>query len=412
MPALLKIPYLSYHNSRWLKSALEQAREANMAKTTFLSNMSHDIRTPMNAIVDLAHLAEEESDLSTIREYLDKIDPSSDFLLGLINDILDMSRIESGSLTLDPEPVTKKEFTELINTVIRPLMDSRRIHFDCRVDGGPDCISVDRLRFQQIFLNRLSNAAKFTPVGGEVCMQMESLPAAEGMANLRFTIRDNGIGMSQDFLEHLYDPFSQEHSQLSGSVKGTELGLPIVKSLVDAMGGTISVKSKLGEGTELVVTICAPLAEPVAHKALQEQPGRNLQGANILLVEDNEINTYVAKLILEEVGCVVTTAENGQEALSQFESSAIGGIDAIMMDVRMPVMNGIEATRAIRALSRADAKTVPIIAMTADAFAEEQKRTIDAGMNEHLPKPIDPPLLYAALEKYIHRSAQKSETQQ
>lgn len=148
MPALLKIPYLSYRNSRRLKSALEQAREANMAKTTFLSNMSHDIRTPMNAIVDLAHLAEEESDLSTIREYLDKIDPSSDFLLGLINDILDMSKIESGSLTFDPEPVTKKEFTELINTVIRPLMDSRRIHFDCRVDGGPDCISVDRLRFQ------------------------------------------------------------------------------------------------------------------------------------------------------------------------------------------------------------------------------------------------------------------------
>ena len=400
--ALSVMAALLYRNGKRLKVALEQAREANAAKTTFLSNMSHDIRTPMNAIVGLTHLALEEEDLGTIRSYLDKIDASSDFLLGLINDVLDMSKIESGSLTLSPEPLTRVEFAESIDTVIRPLMDSRRLNFECRLEDGPDCILVDRLRFNQIFLNLLSNAAKYTPTGGKVSLIMEELPARAGESRLRFTVRDTGVGMSEGFLDHLYDPFSQEHSQLSGNIKGTGLGLPIVKSLVDAMGGTIAVESHLGQGTTFTVELTVPLAEPVAEADPQQRPaGSELAGSRILLVEDNEINTYVAKLILEEVGCVVTTAENGQDALEQFEASAPGGFDAILMDVRMPVMNGIEATQAIRALSRPDAAAVPIIAMTADAFAEEQKRTLDAGMNAHLAKPIDPPLLYAVLESQI-----------
>lgn len=209
------------HNTQ-LQEALSIDREATAAKTTFLSNMPHDIRTPMIAVVGLTHLALEE-DLGTIRSYLDKIDASSDFLLGLINDVLDMSKIESGGLTLSPEPLTRAEFADSIETVIRPLMDSRRLRFECRLDDGPDCILVDWLRFNQIFLNLLSNAAQYTPTGGQVFLVMEQRPAGE--SHLRFTVRDTGVGMSEGFLDHLYAPFSQEHSQLSGNIKGTGLGL-------------------------------------------------------------------------------------------------------------------------------------------------------------------------------------------
>ena len=244
------------HNTQ-LQEALSIDREANAAKTTFLNNMSHDIRTPMNAIVGLTHLALEE-DLGTIRSYLDKIDASSDFLLGLINDVLDMSKSESGGLALSPEPLTRAEFADSIDTVIRPLMDSRRLRFECRLDDGPDCILVARLRFNQIFLNLLSNAAKYTPAGGQVSLVMEELPAGAGESHLRFTVRDTGVGMSEGFLDHLYAPFSQEHSQLSGNIKGTGLGLPIVKSLIDAMGGTIAVESHLGQGTTFTVDLTVP----------------------------------------------------------------------------------------------------------------------------------------------------------
>ena len=258
------------HNTQ-LQEALSIDRETNAAKTTFLSNMSHDIRTPMNAIVGLTHLALEE-DLGTIRSYLDKIDASSDFLLGLINDVLDMSKIESGGLTLSPEPLTRAEFADSIDTVIRPLMDSRRLRFECRLDDGADCILVARLRFNQIFLNLLSNAAKYTPAGGQVSLVMEERPAGAGESHLRFTVRDTGVGMSEDFLDHLYAPFSQEHSQLSGNIKGTGLGLPIVKSLIDAMGGTIAVESHLGQGTTFTVDLTVPLAEPVTAADPQQHP--------------------------------------------------------------------------------------------------------------------------------------------
>lgn len=384
-----------------LQAAIAQAEAAGQTKTEFLSRMSHDIRTPMNAIIGLTHLARKEERMEVVQEYLRKISTSSDFLLGLINDILDMSKIENGDLTLNPEPLTKEAFASSVNTVIRPLMEQRHIRFDCRLEDGPACISVDKLRFNQIFFNLLSNAGKFTPEGGEVFFLLESLPAEEEKARLRFTVRDNGIGMSEEFLEHMYDPFAQEHSQLSAQTSGTGLGLPIVKSLVDAMGGSISVKSKQGEGTEFIVELSVPLAKAEVQDLAKYQPNKRLEGKRILLVEDNDINVYVAKLILEQAGCVVTTAENGVEALEKFAASAPHWFDAILMDVRMPVMDGIAATKAIREMPRPDAAAVPIIAMTADAFAQEQKRTVDAGMNCHLSKPINPSLLYAALAQYI-----------
>ena len=389
-----------------LEETAARAESAAHAKTEFLSRMSHDIRTPMNAIIGLTHLAEDEDNIDIIKEYLGKIDSASDFLLGLINDILDMSKIENGDLKLSEDTFTRHDFIKSINTVIRPLMDAREINFVFRMESGIECIKTDKLRYNQIFFNLLSNAAKFTPRGGTVEFISENLPEKDGLVGIRYYVKDNGIGMSDDFLPHIYDPFSQETSSSGdtggsgGNSKGTGLGLPIVKSLVDAMGGTISVKSRLGEGTEFIVEIYTPRGE-IEEKDVKEKTSRDdLNGVKIMLVEDNEINIYVAQIILERAGCFIRTARNGKEAVDEFMQAPPGYFDAILMDVRMPVMDGIEATKAIRSSGRPDEKTVPIIAMTADAFEEEQKKTLGAGMDHHLSKPIDPELLYSVLAQY------------
>ena len=396
---------ISAKNSE-LRAALVKAESAGNAKTEFLSRMSHDIRTPMNAIIGLTHLAQSEDDPKKVQDYLAKISSSSDFLLGLINDILDMSKIEEGDLTLSEERLTKESFEGSIDTVIRPIMSERRIGFTCDLEEFPSCILVDKLRFNQIFFNLLSNAAKFTPEGGEVLLAVESLGEQDGRARLRFTVRDNGVGMSREFQQHMYDPFAQEQEHL-GSAHGTGLGLPIVKSLVDAMEGEIRVESAPGRGTQFTVELDVATAMP-DEAAEQEgverdQAGGEIAGARILLVEDNELNVEVATLILEQMGCVVETAENGQVAVTRFSVSPDGWYDAVLMDVRMPVMDGIAATHAIRALDRADAASVPIIAMTADAFDNERKRTLEAGMDYHLSKPIDPQLLYRTLARFVGR---------
>ena len=365
--------------------------------------MSYDIRTPMNAIIGLTHLARDEEDLQVVREYLHNIDTSSTFLLGLINDILDMSKIENGELTLREGSFTKQEFEDSINTVIRPQMEEKEIHFVFRLSDQSTCIWVDRLRFSQIFFNLLSNAAKFTPTGGTVEFLSESLEPRDEKIGICFTIRDNGVGMSQEFMDHMYDPFSQERSALGDTVKGTGLGLPIVKNLVDAMGGEISVNSQLGKGTEFTVKLYVPVAEEEKQETEEEKDTstEKLKGDRILLVEDNEINIYVAQIILEKAGCIVTVARNGEEAVKLFQESEIYQFDAILMDVRMPIMNGLDATRAIRRMDRPDAPEVPIIAMTADAFDEERRNTLEAGMDYHLSKPINPSILYKVLAEYI-----------
>ena len=382
-----------------VQNALQKAQEASQAKTDFLSRMSHDIRTPMNGIINLTELALLEPVSDKVRDYLDKSLLSSKFLLGLINDILDMSRIESGQMVLNKENLTRTEFLTMVETVINPLVNEKHINFHCELNPGEYTISVDKLRFNQIFFNLLSNAVKFTPDGGDVWFEVTNLGAENGKLRIKFVVRDNGIGMSEEFQKHLFEPFAQEHSKLSDKTKGTGLGLPIVKNLVDAMGGTITVNSKLGEGTEFVVLLDVDI---VAKAEVQPQVAPvenrdNLKGMKILLVEDNEINTYLAKVILENAGCVVTTATNGQEAVETYTASQPYCFDAILMDVRMPVMDGLEATKTIRALDRPDAKSVPIAAMTADAFDEERKRTIEAGMNFHLSKPFDAQKLYDIL---------------
>ena len=397
-----------------LKVVAQKAESAALAKSEFLSRMSHDIRTPMNAIIGLTHLAAEEQDVEVVKEYLNKIDSSSNFLLGLINDILDMSKIENGELTLREVPFTREEFTDSINTVIKPLMDEKDIQFVFQLNCDYECILVDRLRYGQIFFNLLSNAAKFTPTGGTVEFITERIEpaetekkATEKKVGIRYYIRDDGIGMSQEFLEHLYDPFSQERSGGETDAKGTGLGLPIVKSLVDAMDGSISVKSQLGKGTEFVLELWVALAEKTYCAESGDVSPDALKDAKILLVEDNDINIYVAKIILEKAGCHVYVAKNGKEALECFRASKDYYFDAVLMDVRMPILNGIEATKMLRKLERPDAATIPVIAMTADAFDEEKKRTLEAGMDCHLSKPIDPTVLYKVLAEYIGGSQQK-----
>lgn len=392
-----------------LEITAKKAESAAQAKTEFLSRMSHDIRTPMNAIIGLTHLAREEKDLDVIQEYLQNIESASDFLLGLINDILDMSKIENGDLTLREDSFGREEFINSINTVIRPLMEKRNLTFIFQMAEDVDCIRVDRLRFSQVFFNLLSNAAKFTPTGGTVEFTSEVIAEKQdGKVGMRFRVRDNGIGMSEEFLPHLYDPFSQERTELGDKVKGTGLGLPIVKSLVDIMGGTITVHSQLGKGTEFIIDLDVIVAEAEEQTNSENVPLDALRNMKVLLVEDNEINIYVAQIILEKVGCQVVIAKNGKEAVDQFAASVIGDIDAVLMDVRMPVMDGIEATRRIRALDRADAATVPIIAMTAEAFDDERQKTIDAGMNYHLSKPINPELLYQVLVEQVRRCSTRS----
>ncbi len=404
---------------RQLREAVQEAQEANQAKSAFLSRVSHDVRTPMNAVINLTELARQEPDRDVVNQYLDQMAISGKFLLGLINDILDMSRIESGELKLQKETLTRGEFLTTVETVVKPLMDEHHINFHPEVDPGQYTISVDKLRFNQIFFNLLSNAAKFTPDGGDVWFNVENLTPKGNMLPIRFVIRDNGIGMSEEFQKNLFQPFQQEHNELIDKRQGSGLGLSIVKNLVDAMGGTITVKSKKGEGTEFVVFLEVEIvnredddgtpiyesaeAKEAAETAADEKAAddaaqaENLKGLRVLLVEDNEVNIYVAKIILEQAGCVVTTAENGKAAVETFAASEPNSFDAILMDIRMPVMDGLEASRKIRALGRPDAENIPIIAMTADAFNEERSQTFDAGMNYHLTKPIDTKQLYGVL---------------
>lgn len=387
-----------------LELALEAAERANGAKSEFLANMSHDIRTPMNAIIGMTAIAKEECTDETIREYLDKIADSGEFLLALINDILDISKIESGNLQLKKRIVKLEEFDSAINTNIRPLMVEKKLKFRYEMDCGVDCIYADPVRFNQIFFNILSNAAKYTPDGGEVAFTAESLSRSEKVEWVRFCVRDTGVGMSPEFLEHAFESFVQDSSpKIAQQWQGTGLGLFIVKKLVAMMGGRIAVQSELGKGTEVVVDLPLTLGRPEMEEQspVAERRLQSLQGHRVLLVEDNAINTFVARRILEAQGLLVEHAGNGKEAVEAFARKPEGFYDVIVMDIRMPVMNGLDAAMAIRGMDRGDATDIPIIAMTANAYDEDMQRSLDAGMNGHLAKPIEPRLMLDTILKHI-----------
>lgn len=387
-----------------LKAAADAANEANQAKSEFLSRMSHDMRTPLNAVIGMVDLAKDGRNSPKTLKYLNNIELSGQFLLGLINDVLDLTKIESGKIELHEEPYAIEEFINGIKTVVRPLMKEKNIDFSMKLCCEKESIIVDKLRFNQIFFNLLTNAAKYTKKKGRVEFISERIPGRDGKLGLRFIVRDSGIGMSEEFQKILFEPFSQENVKHDTEMQGSGLGLAIVKNLVQAMGGTICVHSRSEEGSEFTVDLYLYAASEDAFA--QEQESINISqllGLRILVVDDNEINVEIASGMLERVGCHTESTDNGLNALRTFGASDLGYYDAILMDLRMPVMDGLEATRQIRLLDRADAKTIPIIALTADAYHTDVNNTSEAGMNAHISKPIEPALLYRVIAEQVQK---------
>lgn len=376
--------------------------KANNAKSEFLSKMSHEMRTPLNAIVGVTALAEDEVDHPLeMREHLKAIDDASGYLLRLINDVLDMAKIESGEFSLSPSAYTYQDFERTIRVMMEPLCKQKEIDFVCDYDIDKEDIFVDKVRFDQIFINLLTNAVKFTPEKGRVEFTIRADNNGEGYQDSTFIIRDTGIGMSEEFQKNLFEPFTQERNDGSGG--GTGLGLAIAKSIVDMMGGTFVVESEENVGTTVTIKLklqLAAMADGTEKTELEKKPDY-LKGKKILLVEDNLMNREIAKKLLLKKEIEVICAVNGKDAVQQFEESPEGYFDGILMDIRMPEMDGLTATSLIRSLDREDGKNIPIIAMTADAFEEDKEKAKAAGITSYLAKPVNVALLYETLENLI-----------
>ena len=389
-----------------LEARLLAAEESNKAKISFMSNMSHEIRTPMNAIIGIDSVALRDPELSPhAREQFEKIDASARHLLGLINDILDMSRIDSGRMELKPEVFSAAELLEQVNEIIRSQCDEKGLTYLARSDVGAEERYVgDALKLKQVLINILGNAVKFTPVPGSVSFTEEKTAAYDNRQTLRFTVKDTGIGMGKDFLAHIFEPFSQEDGTRTSRYGGSGLGLSITKSIVDMMNGEILAESEKGVGTTFTVIVTLKRAEsaaPAAQPPETADEAAALAGRRVLIAEDMELNAEILTELLELEDVGADWAENGQLAVERFSGSPPGTYDAILMDIRMPVMDGLAAARAIRALDRPDAKTIPIIALTANAFEEDVQSALQAGMNAHLSKPVDTDKLFAFLRELI-----------
>ena len=439
-----------------LSNALEEANQANKAKTAFLSNMSHEIRTPMNAIIGLNRIALNEPGISeTTREYLEKMGLSARHLLGIINDILDMTRIESGRMNIKNEEFSFAKVLEQVNTIISGQCREKGLEYECRVKGAVDEYYIgDDMKLRQVMINILGNAIKFTPSGGSITFLVESIARFNGRSTLQFTISDTGIGMSKEFLPKLFDAFSQEDSSGTSRFGSTGLGMAITKSIIELMNGTITVESEKQKGTTFTVTVTLidcdrresvlqpdeksgteseesvlqpdeqnmrKSEETVLHppkKSGTESEGpwetikkedtklirekADLKGRRVLLAEDVKVNAEIMIMLLTMREMEVEHAENGRIAIEKFEGHEEGYYDAILMDIRMPEIDGLEATRKIRAMKRSDAKNIPIIALTANAFDEDVQRSMQAGLNAHLSKPVDPDVLFETLEGLLN----------
>ena len=376
-----------------LKESTRAAQKANAAKTDFLSRMSHDIRTPINGIVGLLDINEGHlDDRELIRANHGKMKVAADHLLSLINDVLQMSKLEDGEIVLNHEFIDLAELTKDIVTIVVDRATESGIIWD--YERGKSRIPYpyiygSPLHIRQIFLNIYSNCTKYNRPGGKITTTVESLGDHDGICTYRWIITDTGLGMSEEFVKHIFEPFVQEKNDARSDYHGTGLGMAIVKKLIEKMNGTIEVTSEEGVGSTFVITIPFEIAEPPAKILIpdEEEPD-SIQGVNLLLVEDNELNAEIAEVLLEDAGANVTIVHNGKEAVDLFANSPAGTFDAILMDIMMPVMDGLTATKSIRKMDREDAKTIPIIAMTANAFQEDAKRCINAGMNAHLAKPI------------------------
>ena len=377
--------------------ALQTAENANKAKTDFLSNMSHDIRTPMNAIIGMTSLIRHDAgNKDKVIEYADKIDISSQHLLGIINDVLDMSKIEAGKTVFKYTDFSMPDLIEELNTIFQPQIAERnQTLMVIKENIRHEWVNGDQVHLMQIFSNLLSNAVKYTQEGGKIQFLVEECETKSSVyAKYRFLVSDNGMGMSADFKETIFDPFTRAEGSVTNKIQGPGLGMAITRNLVEAMGGTIDVESELGQGSCFEVLIDLRIAEDrsvssTVQEEKNEQNDNIFQGMRFLCAEDNELNAEILTELLKIEGAECTICENGEEILKTFEKSAPGDYDMILMDVQMPVMNGYEATRAIRRSSHELAKKIPIIAMTANAFSEDIQHSLAAGMNAHVSKPVE-----------------------
>ena len=389
------------------ENAFEVAENANHAKSDFLANMSHDIRTPMNAIMGMTTLIERDAQLpDKVREYTKKIQCSSRHLLGIINDVLDMSKIESGKTIINVGEFYLPELLEQMDAAFRPQTDAKKQKFEIMIQNlEHKWLLGDSMRLLQILNNLLSNAYKYTPVGGTICIEVQEMEqSSSSYAKLCFKVMDNGIGMSREFLAQIYDSFTREERSVTNTIQGTGLGMSIVKSLVDLMGGSIDVESMQGKGTcfELILDFRIPersVEDCSKQEEKEETDTSQLKGMHFLCAEDNELNAEILKELLHMEGADCVICPNGRAVVETFEQSAPGDYDMILMDVQMPVMNGYEAAKAIRRGNHPLALAIPIVAMTANAFSEDVQKSLSAGMNAHISKPMDMKKLSRVVQK-------------
>jgi CheY-like chemotaxis protein len=390
-----------------LAAAAEKAESASIAKSEFLSRMSHDIRTPINAIMGMTGIAFKNIDnKERARDCLLKIESASQHLLSLINDVLDMSRIESGKITLLNEPFCLGTCLSNCVTIIEGQIASRELELVTDFGDFENTYVIgDELHLRQVFINILGNSVKFTPDGGKIFFIAEKYDS-DGKNAFRFILKDTGIGMKPDFIPHLFEPFTQENGGSRTNYNGTGLGMAIVKQIVDMMGGTIAVESAINAGTTFYIIIPMEIDTEKRENPTENDGNFNLDGMKILLAEDNELNREIAVEILSEQGVNVTIAKDGKEAVELFERSEDYYFDAILMDIMMPIMDGLTATKIIRNCGKAGAEDIPIIAMTANAYNEDREKTREAGMDSHLSKPIDVCMLYRTLSVF-YRNPEK-----